>query len=476
MKSKCMQSDEGSVGYVRWLRKDALPQQDVIPEATCPVYTTERVSAPVPLWSGAVELTQGNQVSRGRAVVRMVWPPRPDVAFDVRLRGCPVPPELGPVEIRIPSLQTTAKATVDEVHMSASVGRKPSPPRLVCSLSGDMEIGSGRDLSCVLFHLPNFRHFIGLPARHGEYTSASRAVLQAAGWRVLLDQVHSLNAKLLEELQQARGHAITHVGRVERASGQTLDAEVLPDFMNALTYFLSFCQGNWVSPMLYVGLDATGNRVWERWGSRRVERWAGVHSWFSEFKVEGLSGAFPGFIRRWQDKLWQDPLRLAMHWYVESNRCSGGVEGALVLAQVALEFLYGPLLAQAGEAGAGSIPDGAPAGDRVRALLRMSKLDPGIPDSLTGLAEFSRSHGCLDGPTAITRVRNAWVHPKQTEEKSRIREDTRLAHQAWRLALWYLELALLSVFDYHGEYSNRLSTARWQGAEVELVPWATAPS
>ena len=43
-------------------------------------------------------------------------------------------------------------------------------------------------------------------------------------------------------------------------------------------------------------------------------------------------------------------------------------------------------------------------------------------------------------------------------------------HEAKQLALWYLELALLRMFEYSGEYACRLVSVQSAG-RTELVPW-----
>jgi hypothetical protein len=80
-----------------------------------------------------------------------------------------------------------------------------------------------------------------------------------------------------------------------------------------------------------------------------------------------------------------------------------------------------------------------------------------------------------DGPEILVGLRNALVHP--TVEKRRRLEVALEGVFDWAyfeasaLSLWYLELLLLSLFDYRGEYSNRLVLSGFRGQEVERVPW-----
>jgi hypothetical protein len=58
------------------------------------------------------------------------------------------------------------------------------------------------------------------------------------------------------------------------------------------------------------------------------------------------------------------------------------------------------------------------------------------------------------------------VHP----DNERRNLFTDLYVDAWRLGMWYLELAILRLCNYEGTYANRLADEHWVG-EVEDVPW-----
>jgi hypothetical protein len=43
--------------------------------------------------------------------------------------------------------------------------------------------------------------------------------------------------------------------------------------------------------------------------------------------------------------------------------------------------------------------------------------------------------------------------------------------EAWQLATWYLELAVVRLLGYDGEYVSRLRLEGWIG-DTEPVPWS----
>jgi len=68
-------------------------------------------------------------------------------------------------------------------------------------------------------------------------------------------------------------------------------------------------------------------------------------------------------------------------------------------------------------------------------------------------------------------------HLSETQRRAYVIADNKLAMNAgWAeatLAEWYVELVLLRMLAFSGEYSDRTKAQRWVGA-VELVPWVKA--
>lgn len=282
--------------------------------------------------------------------------------------------------------------------------------------------------------------------------------------------------KFGKQIEAAGGFGITHVGKLERITGGSFSAADAKGIEEALFWFLSFCRGSWVAPLLAVGFDAGGKQVWEEWRKWKIERWRRVGSWFDSWSRVGLVGVFPGFHRRWKDESWNEPIRLALHWYVESNMCAGGVEGGTILAQAAFELLAWTLLVEDQKVLSEDEFKKLRASDMLRSLLSSCEIPLAIPSSLCELTKSATAHNWADGPHAITEVRNALVHASPKKRKKVLGADTGTRYEAWWLGLWYLELVLLWLFDFRGKYSDRLVRDGGKGQEVRLVPWAAAPT
>jgi hypothetical protein len=334
-----------------------------------------------------------------------------------------------------------------------------------------LEIKRGEHLSGVVFHLMNFHDFFGpervLLSPDDRFPNGNRVKFSADGWSITIDSTASTESNL-KELSKIGGFAITHVGTMERDDRKPFTIEEAQRMIEGLRYFLSFNRGLWVSPVLLVGYDADGKEVWEEFGVRRVSAWKYVRSCFDPHHTGMLAALFLGFNNRMKDPLWSEDMLHAVYWYLESNAHVGGTDGSLMLGQVGLELLSWNYLVEDKE---NLTPNGfnkLDASDQFRLLISLCGIPLDVPAALTHLDRFAKAEN-FDGPGAITDIRNKIVHPGKRSKKPR--PATMEIYEARELALWYIELVLLHLFQYRDIYASRVSGARWAG-EVGRVPWA----
>jgi hypothetical protein len=448
-------------------RDSVIPAE--IPAVTKPIYETAAVNQPVKLYEGELELKQGGETLPGRGSVQLEWLPRPRLRFSLDLRP-PIRKHPALESGRLHLLGNNWDARVSVLGCSASFGAGAT------KLTGevdDFEVGQSQHVAAILFHIVNFKDYIGLAVCDELRQRAwkGRSVIEAGEWRITVDKTEEAEP-LFKELKNIGGFAITHVGKLERRDGKEFAAKKSENLFEALFRYLSFCRGAWVAPVLPVGFDESGNRVWEKWRGWKIERWRSVDNWFNILSEEGLSNGFPGFYQRWQDARWNEALLLSNHWYVEANMCAGGVEGSIILAQSAFELLGWTCLVEEKSALSERGYENLPAMDKLRLLLSICGIPAAIPASLSKLAAGAKQNQWKDGPQALTEVRNALVHSKPAKRKRVFDEHQAIVHEASDLSLWYLELVILNKSAYLGRYSNRVAGARWRGEEVEPVPWA----
>jgi hypothetical protein len=171
-----------------------------------------------------------------------------------------------------------------------------------------------------------------------------------------------------------------------------------------------------------------------------------------------------------QDKLWGQALKEIMYWYLRANNTPGvGVDGGIILAQAALEKLAKIYLVdQIRIVSAKDFRNDKrtwSAAKSIAELLRRMAIPLDIPAELSTLQRMGKRYSWRDGPTALAEVRNDLVHadPRYAGHLDRP------FFEAWQLAQWYVELVILGLAGYRGQYTNRIS-ARMVG-EITNVPW-----
>jgi glycerol dehydrogenase-like iron-containing ADH family enzyme len=106
---------------------------------------------------------------------------------------------------------------------------------------------------------------------------------------------------------------------------------------------------------------------------------------------------------RWSDLEWRDPLKILIHWYVESNLQAGAIEGSMIMTQSAFELLFDLLLNRSSTR--------VKADGKLKRLLEYANLPTNLSDipcdadTLEGLREFATKEN-KDAPKIITEIRN----------------------------------------------------------------------
>lgn len=451
-------------------------QHSRIAVALYPTYRTAKPNDRISLFDGQFEISQSGVSVLVQGEISLVWLRNPSINFCFKDNRPGITKQLagftdGPVSLRIPGFLDTVNATVFElVRTTDSKGA-----RVACS--GDvwepLRKGSQQNLSAVLLHLPNFCDTLGVGIKRPDLGLSwlGRFNLVSDDWKITLDKAENYQSVFLA-LKTLGGFALTHIVKIERPGGQQFDIQEIESLKEALFYFLSFARGFWIEPTLEVGFDGNGKKVWESWSRPRTDSWRNVGSWFDRQQPNRLTELWRGFLAKLNDPVWGEPLRRAIRWYIAANLKSGDLEGAIVLAQTGHELLsWTRFVSEKGLTSEGF--DKLPASDRLRLLLVEARIPLVVPSLLSSLAPRCQTEKLIDGPHAITFLRNKLVHPTPTNLQRLASFNYNELQDAYLLSLWYLELLLLYVLGYQGEYGNRLIYLRATG-QVEPVPWITS--
>jgi hypothetical protein len=266
--------------------------------------------------------------------------------------------------------------------------------------------------------------------------------------------------------------ALTHTGTLQRQNGRAFQSKTGQVALGAALDAVSFAAGRWIAQTLVEGLDAAGTPRWFLWGTTRVSPPTTTYTWFHPDHPEWLTLACNGLLEfKNRSAESEDILRKVLYWYIRSNTMGAGVDGSLILTMCALELLsWFVIVRRSGavsEAGYGQLANAA---ERLRLMLTLLGMPRGIPVGLAGFTAFAKREKWPDMAVALVEARNYLVHPTQSKSgKPRTNKDFPW-YELWSGAQWLLELTVLRLIGYDGDYHNRTRLRDFH--RVERVPWA----
>ncbi|MBD3886962.1 hypothetical protein IFO70_35640 [Phormidium tenue FACHB-886] len=444
---------------------------DDFPLAIEPKYSAEQPNQPIVLYEGEFEFFQGEEYFQGNGNVYLKWFPYPQIEFKLfgnkGLRSNEIEAAL--------NLHGAIKPFKCLISFKESYKPSGMEVQYTGSLDEPITIGSGESLYAVHFHLINFMNFRSplksLAKDDRRIHFCDRAIFEADDWKITIDELKT-TADDVKLLSSQGGYAITHVGRVERISRTDFTKEECHSILKALSDFLSFVRGFRVRPVLLNGYSAENELVWEEWAASDATSWQNVYSWASSLPAKNFAQVFPEFLSWWKE--WDEAAKRVIYWYCESNVQAVTVESSCILEQAALELIAWTYLKADFESDK-SLKDKSTS-QKLNYLFSKLKIPQEIPSDLTALRELANRQDKWkhdrkgNGAYVFVSVRNNITH--SAPENQEFLNDTSIQEriEAWELGLWYLELVLLSLFSYKGEYVNRLHKGNRYFGDVELVP------
>jgi hypothetical protein len=332
---------------------------------------------------------------------------------------------------------------------------------------GGHVVGKAAAVRRVTFHLANFMPMVGSTITDGVNVWSGRVVVNVDPWVITIDARSDLE-EVLAAVGERGGYAISHTCSLERRDRRPFAFARCQDLLTSLTWCLWFCRAAAPSALVPVGFDSNDRATWSRWAAPHTDPLPDHHwQWFDKaYGAEQLAKLLPLFLERYSDPLWQQSLQLAIRYYADAA-VMGTLQRNVILAQVGLESLAFAHLVRSTQQLRPNQFKQPPVSEHIRRFLRDVGIPTTIPRTFYGLRRV-RANTPWDGPAAIAWLRNDIVHANRHQVHG---GRWKVWYQGWRLALWYLELAVLAVVGYDGRYRNRLSDEVHVGA-VEPVPWA----
>ena len=444
-----------------------------MPIAFAPVIDLETATSDVFLFEGKLKIECAAFATVGDAKVFWRWLPRPNLNFHATFAT----PDIAKFMWgRILNETAVATATINGRQFDFAISNLTTD-ELPYTADGTLFENQSRiqevPIERLQAHVPSFISYLGnrITDKSGRASSRGRAEATVDGWHVILDRTFGSSEQ--RTIAEHRGYEISHVVSVSRVDSSTFSFGEVEDFLDLLANSLSFMRGRWVAPLLVYGFAPNSPPMFLRKHFGRLKGFASTVSCVDDLSTDWFQSILEGFHRRSNSPVWLDPLEHAIYWYVESNSDrSGGIEGAIILIQAALESLSWTYWTTDRGVVSASGFEKTPASDRISLLLHEARIPSEIPTECTSLIKIARERGWSTGATAICEIRNKLVHatPSNRETLKKIAIDAQI--ECYTLGLHYLELVILWLTGYDGKYLNRMRQKPLRVQAIERVPWA----
>jgi hypothetical protein len=281
-------------------------------------------------------------------------------------------------------------------------------------------------------------------------------------WVITLVQLADARDRL-QQRKSTGGGTVTHVAVLRTIEGSSFSWNQAKDVMIGFGHFLRWAAGDRVPVLLPVGFNS-GRRLIEHWGDPQRSLGKSALRWFSAHHPETLAETWPGFIERWSDLRWREGLTVATELFSVAHH-GLPLEIRILLSQSALEVISWQWLTLVDGLEETTIDD-KNADWRIRRMLNGIGVPIEIPASLGALTTMADGQ---DGPKTLAIIRNLVSHPKSGRGIMGLDHDAKI--DAWRLSLWYLELAFMKLCGWDGPYLDRTRPLPLHEGDVSFPPW-----
>lgn len=422
-----------------------------------PQVSMSKPNAEIPIYEGEFQLKDGENVITIKGSIRYSWLPDPLVRFSGTVIGPRLDFHAGSEKELIVSGQIIAKANL--TGLSTTPRDQTLDGFCLQALFGDGSI----PVTEVHFVIPNVRYFRGenvqIVLDDKESLFGGGMTLKYGDYEIKLNLL-SNHAVLENELRSTGGYLILGCGVLTKRKGSVLFQDALR-ISKDLSIFFSFINGRRADISFLTGVYQS-TEIWKHYGYYQTDLYLPVINWTQIHDTIDYQSMFSAFMKLRGNKGDKDFIELAIHWYIESCQFESYVEGAIIFIQTALELIYNWLLIEKRKLIIGEDADRMSASNKIRLILSQLNILPKIPDQLNSLNSIK---GITDGPDIFVNIRNALVHGQEKKRLLLTGISAIAKSEAHNLGLWYLELSLLHVLEYRGNYYNRISR------KSEIVPW-----
>jgi len=310
------------------------------------------------------------------------------------------------------------------------------------------------------FSIPNLQNFyakIGYIKDDPKKRLSSRVIFECDKYSITIDR-HKKFEDVFTKLKQNGGYFLTYSGSLSsKDKKKGINLSSAKKIIEPFNIFLSFVNGSRVSLLFLTGKNET-ETIWKDYSKYNVDPYKSTYTWsHTSIYSKGDTSIWNNFLEIWKNPEGKSFLTSVIHWYTNANRLSGAVEGAIIMAQTAIELIYNYWIIEEKKLLHGKDSEDLKAANKIRLMLSQISSDIiKIPSYFKELKNFAEStNNVTDAPDVIVYIRNAVVHSQKEKRNALSTINTTIRFQALQISIWYIELALLKILDYKNTYINR---------------------
>jgi len=286
-------------------------------------------------------------------------------------------------------------------------------------------------------------------------------------------------ATIFENLDENGGFALTYGGCIRCSAASSFTWEQAKFLIRPLRMFLSFVRGAWCDLLFHCG-SLNDNLVFQSFLTplSPLTRWTRLPQWCNNHIQQDLNMAFNRFMSFYEEGQLEvaqnrvnvyDHLSSIISMYIGSGDLEIFGETAIMITQACLESL----VYMHAEITSELINEDETADLKIRRMLEKMNILVDIPPEAKDLQYYLNIKKRFipkprDGPKAITYLRNGIIHPSPENlikpfgaETDRV-PSQRAMDLIIVLGRMYMELAILNLLNYRGNYTNRFNRTTQQ--------------
>ncbi|WP_250674689.1 hypothetical protein LZ906_010250 [Paraclostridium ghonii] len=314
------------------------------------------------------------------------------------------------------------------------------------------------------FHIVNFDKKQGTLIKYMDKLFAGRIGFEISGYEITIDKRYDYKKELYEELRFKNGSIITHVGRIKRKDNKPFKSSYIFKLLDEISDTLSFLAGRYIGICIVIGYKDS-EATFRLWKESLITPFKYVPIWSDTIaNHHNIEKYINLMCRKLHDPYYGPALKNVVDWYIESLD-NISIENNVVSIQIALETLSYVVIVEKNKILTDLEFEKNTASDNIRILLNTCNIHCGKEElNLFNDYIYNKFN---DGVDIFTYLRNKVVHPTRKTKRANLTVE-----DMWnilQIGTRYVELVVLYIVNYKGEYSNRLKDRCY--GEVEVVPW-----